>query len=136
MQFEREKIEIQTKQMVGAWINQNLLDIRATASGRLCAQVEDLIMTYKRSFDDLQDQAERLLYEEGLSKDLSLQKAVKALAEKQHFPIDEKALDHLNKNIEELLWYSEWVEEIYADPYQMIACNTPFLKAMAKRRVL
>ncbi|MCB9639564.1 MAG: hypothetical protein H6728_02760 [Myxococcales bacterium] len=136
MRFDHRRVTTQVQLMVERWMNDELVDIAAGGTGKVCREVETVIEDYIDRFRDVENEAERLLFQKNIDGEVTLKRAVEAVANTKSFPVYDAAFDFLNKEIEKALWDSEYVEELYAEPHQLVAVNTPYLKAMTGREIL
>ncbi|GEM_PF-2124099 len=136
MRFDHRRVNTQVQLMVERWMNEDMVDIAPGATGKLCREIETTIEDYIDRYRDLENEAERLIFQKNIDGEVTHKRAVEAVAHSKSFPVFDAALDFLNKEIEKVLWESDYVEELYADPQQLTAVNTPYLKAMTGRDVL
>lgn len=136
MRFDHRRVNTQVQLMVERWMNEDMVDIAPGATGKLCREIETIIEDYIDRYRDLENEAERLIFQKNIDGEVTHKRAVEAVAHSKSFPVFDAALDFLNKEIEKVLWESDYVEELYADPQQLTAVNTPYLKAMTGRDVL
>ena len=136
MRFEARRVPSQAQQMLTELKKEGHAEIRPHALSKVSEKIEEMMLRYIERFDDLQDEVKRVMAQKNIDDAKAFRTAVEMLATSKGFPVYDAAFAHLNKEIEEILWDSEDVEELYADSNQLAAVVTPYLKAMTGRDIL
>jgi hypothetical protein len=134
MRLKLNEIHFQTQSLVESMVRKGLIDIAGPSQPALIGRIERLLEHYDEQVSELEEEASSLVGGFGMDEERMQYKAFKSLARDAELPIGSDALEYLIKKIEDLLWDDEDVDEIYAEPRQLVAAINPFLKQMSRKR--
>lgn len=131
MRFNRSQIDTQAQLLVAKLFREKHVDIPMSSRSNVTKEVGGIVKAYLSDLAELESEARQVLIDNGIENEPgAFKRALHMLADKQDFPLEDSAITLINRNVQEYLWNSDEIEEIYSDEEQLVRIVRPFLLAM------
>ena len=128
MRLYTSKVDTIVREIVGALVNQELVEIEPARVSEVELDVKSVLREYIRAERQLTEEAKDLAHSRGLDYSAH-QKIKRQLAERRHFGLYEDAVGYIANQIIETLLHSRNVEEIFGEDRELRKAVAPVLKA-------
>jgi hypothetical protein len=131
MRIEKNRVSQQVQMMVTRLYKDQHLDIPMSGRTRVCQEIERIIGRYTQRMTDIEQEAEKIIIQSDITNDpAAYRRAIVMLAEKNHLPLDHNAINYINRQIQEFLWNSDDVEEIFCEDHVLENCIKTYLESL------
>ncbi len=127
MRIYRERIPSIAKDIVGALIADELIEVDPELREEVELDVASVLKEYRRVDHDLSEKARDLVALRGLDYSAT-QKLKQQLAQEKAFKLGDEALDWITHQIVEILLQSKNVDEVYGEDHDLRRVMVPVLK--------
>lgn len=133
MRFNRSQIDQQAQLLVAKLFREQHVDIPMSNRGSVTKAIAKIVRNYLSDLAELESDARQICIDNGIENEPgAFKRALHMLSDKQDFPLEDSAITLINRNIQEFLWNSDEIEEIYSDEEQLVRIVRPFLMAMTR----
>ncbi len=131
MRFNRSQIDTQAQLLVAKLFREKHVDIPMASRSDVTKSIAGIVKEYLSELAEFESEARQILIDNGIENEPgAFKRALHMLADKRDFPLDDSAITLINRNVQEYLWSSDEIEEIYSDEEQLVRMVRPFLMAM------